>query len=76
MLVRRYVRVSRRVRKRRTVMHGITLLVTRIPHKQPLNLMTLIVIITTGIIVITITIIIIIRVHKAITERINAMLHG
>jgi hypothetical protein len=57
-------------------MHGITLIVTRIPHKPLLILTTLIVIITTSIIVIVTTIIIIIRVHKAITDRINAMLHG
>lgn len=53
-------------------MHAIALLANRIPHQPLLILMTLIVIITTSIIVI----IIIIRVHKAITERINAMLHG
>jgi hypothetical protein len=51
-------------------MHGITLLATRILHQPLLILMTLTVIIT------TIIIIIIIRVHKAITELINAMLHG
>jgi len=54
-------------------MHGIALLATRIPHQPLLILMTLIVIITSSIIVI---IIIIIGVHKAITELINAMLHG
>jgi len=54
-------------------MHGITLLATRILHQPLLILMTLIVIITT---IINIIIIIIIRVHKAITELINAMLHG
>jgi hypothetical protein len=45
-----------------------TLLVTRKPHKPLLILMMLIVTITRNIIII--------GVHKAITERINAMLHG
>jgi hypothetical protein len=57
-------------------MHDTTLLVTRISHKPLLTLMMLIVIITTSKIVIIIIIIIIIMVHKAITERINTMLHG